>query len=119
MYSEDTDLCLRLVRKGYKNYYYPDYKVEHSDAGIASRDKAQRMAQIWKSRRLYFSKNLTAAHSLVFSFLYFLGVKKRLLISAIVSLFSPGVRKSKKVPTYLQGMKIYFCKKDKKDGKKI
>jgi GT2 family glycosyltransferase len=111
MYSEDTDLCLRLVREGYKNYYYPGYIVEHADAGIASRDKAQRIAEIWKSHRLYFRKNHTKVHSLIFSFLYFLGVKNRLLVSVITLMFSSRARKNKRTQMYLKGLKLYFCKK--------
>ena len=72
MYSEDTDLCRRLYRKGFRNHYYPGYCVEHADGGIASRDMALREAGIWKSRRLYFIKNHSKLHASVFSLFYFL-----------------------------------------------
>ena len=71
MYSEDADLCLRMHMSGYKHYYYPYFAVQHSDSGIASRDKAAREVGIWKSSRLYFKKNYSLFHAIVLSCLYF------------------------------------------------
>jgi len=77
MYSEDADLCLRLVRKGYKNYYFPFFRIIHHDAGIASVNQPLRDLQIWYSRRKYFHKHYSILHAGVFSFLYFLFILKQ------------------------------------------
>lgn len=112
MYSEDADLCLKLVRKGYKNYYYPHYTVSHADAGIASRDTARREAQIWESRRTYFRKNYSKAHGTVFSLIYLGGTLNRIIIFGLGSLFSRTARK--RVAANIKSLYIYYCKKKAK-----
>ena len=111
MYSEDTDLCLRLYRMGYKNYYYPGYRVIHADSGIASRDMAERESEIWKSRRLYFLKNYSPVHAVFLSFLYFTGIINRIIIFGMAQVLSANIRKQGRVSYYSRALKKYFCKK--------
>jgi len=108
MYSEDCDLCLKLYRKGFRNHYYPGYCVEHADGGIASRDMARREAEVWKSRRLYFRKNHSKLHAIVFSFLYFLGLINRIIVFGTISIFSGEIRKQKRVQWYIRAIRAYF-----------
>ena len=115
MYSEDADLCLRMHMSGYKHYYYPYFAVQHSDSGIASRDKATREVGIWKSRRLYFKKNYSLFHALVLSCLYFFGVINRILLFMILSVFGQKKKGRKKLSKeklglYFKTLKLYFCK---------
>lgn len=111
MYSEDTDLCLRLYRIGHKNYYYPGYCIVHADSGIASRDMAERESEIWKSRRLYFLKNYSPSHASFLSFLYFVGIINRIIIFGIAQALSANIRKQGRVSYYSRALKKYFCKK--------
>ena len=90
MYSEDTDICLKLVKAGCSNYYFRDYTVKHLDAGTAGRDMGLREAQIWKSRKIYFNENYSKAHGSAESFLYFAYVINRLVLSALMYTFCPG-----------------------------
>ena len=83
MYSEDTDLCFKLAKAGCSNYYFGIYTVKHLDAGIAGRDMGLREAQIWKSRKIYFRENYSKAHGAAVSFLYFVYVINRLVLSAL------------------------------------
>ena len=108
MYSEDTDLCLRLYRNSRKNYYYPDYCIEHADSGIASRDMAVRESEIWKNRRLYFLKNYSPVHAAVLSFLYFTGIINRIIVFGTASLFSAKIRNQGRVSRYTGALKKYF-----------
>lgn len=111
MYSEDTDICLRLYRMGHKNYYYPGYRVIHADSGIASRDMAERESGIWKSRRLYFFKNYSPVHAVFLSFLYFTGIINRIIIFGIAQVLSANIRKQGRAGYYRRTLKKYFCKK--------
>ncbi len=108
MYSEDTDLCRRLYRKGFRNHYYPDYCVEHADGGIASRDMALREAEIWKSRRLYFIKNHSKLYASAASLFYFLGILNRIIVFGAASVFSRGARKQGRVLMYIRAIRSYF-----------
>ncbi len=109
MYSEDTDICMRLHRKHYKNYYYPGYQIIHADSGIASRDMAERESEIWKSRRLYFLKNYSPVHAAFFSFLYFTGIINRIIIFGIAQALSANIRKQGRVRYYGRALKKYYC----------
>lgn len=112
IYSEDIDVCFKLAGAGYCNYYYNSYTVRHVDGGIASRDMALREAQIWKSRKIYFTENYSKAHGTAESLLYFTYVINRLVISAVIYAFNPG-RKSRDVfrgraAAYKKALVIYF-----------
>ena len=84
MYSEDTELCLKLKKKGYTNYYYADYQVRHLDGAVASRNMSLREAQVWKSRKIYFAKNLGWFHGQLLSFLYFKYTVNRLIAYSLL-----------------------------------
>ncbi len=109
IYSEDTDLCLRLKLEGFSNYYYSKYTITHDDAGIAGRNMALREAQLWKSRRYYYKKNYSAAHSRVFSFLYFIYIINRITGFLFLFLFKKqknGYRN--RLTEYINALKLYF-----------
>jgi GT2 family glycosyltransferase len=93
MYSEDTDLCLMLAKEGCCNYYFKDYTVKHHDAGTAGNEMGIREAQIWKSRKIYFSKNYSKVHGAAVSFLYFAYVVNRMALAAAIYVFSRGEKR--------------------------
>ena len=108
MYSEDTDICLRLKRKGFKNYYYPYYTIMHLDGAIASRDLLSREIGIWKSRRLYFRKNYSLSYALAASGLYFLGVLNRMLVYFMFFIFTFKKGYKAKSKLYFDVIRSYF-----------
>jgi len=108
MYSEDADLCLRLNRENFKNYYFPDMVIEHADSGIASRDMAVREAGIWGSRRLYFKKNYSMAHAIVLSLLYQAGILNRILLFLILSVFKSGSGSKDRMVSFFKAIRIYY-----------
>ncbi|MBM3709910.1 MAG: glycosyltransferase family 2 protein [Actinobacteria bacterium] len=102
IYSEDTDLCLRLVKNGFINYYCSDYSLRHTDAGIASQNPALREYQIWKSRKLYFKKNYSNFHAFILNVLYLAGVLNRIAVFGI-----PAMLKSKN-PDFKTRFRVYI-----------
>jgi len=108
MYSEDTDLCLRLRKKGYRNYYFPDFEIIHLDSAIASRDFSGREKGIWKSRKLYFEKNHSNLHARIVSFLYFCGIIKRAFLFFLFYLFTFKRKHIIKSVNYFKVIKSYF-----------
>ena len=108
MYSEDCDLCLKLRRKGHKNYYFPYFVIEHADSGIASRNIAEREAGIRKSRRLYFKKNYSSVHAGYLSFLYLEGILNRILLFIVLSIFKPESKNRSRLAVYFKVLRLYF-----------
>jgi len=110
MFSEDTDLCLKLHRKNFKNYFFPGVVIKHSDSGIASRNQAAREAGIWKSRRLYFKKNYSRMHAVLLSLIYQAGILNRILLFSILTVFRPGGENRPRLFSYFKGFKLYYRK---------
>lgn len=108
MYSEDSDLCLKLHKMNFKNYYFPYFVIEHSDGGIASRDPAVREAEIWKSRRLYFKKNYSVAHAVVLSLLYLAGVLNRIFVFMVLTVLKPGSKNKTRLMSYIRVFRLYY-----------
>jgi GT2 family glycosyltransferase len=109
LYSEDTDLCLKFNRSGFKNYYFNSYQLKHSDGGVASSDISLRNVQIWKSRRLYFLKNYSKAHALFLSYFYFLGVVNRIVLFVFLVILNPKKKEIRnRLKSYLKTLKLYF-----------
>jgi GT2 family glycosyltransferase len=108
MYSEDADLCLKLYRKGLRNYYYPFYTIQHEDAAVASVDMALRESQLWRARRLYFLKNYSKLHAILVSLLYFIGLVNRIAVFFLISVFNRDIKKQKRVPRYIRAVRLYF-----------
>jgi hypothetical protein len=55
LYSEDADLCRRLMQKGWKRYIYPRAKVIHSHRGSSRKALARTIVQLFQSMDLYFA----------------------------------------------------------------
>lgn len=108
MYSEDTDICLRLKRKGYRNYYFAHYGVMHIDSAISSRNMVSRELGIWRSKRLYFKKNYNELYSRIVSFLCFLGILNRLMLFLFLYLFTFNKNSKKRIKLYTQTLNLYF-----------
>jgi GT2 family glycosyltransferase len=108
MYSEDSDLCLRLYRKGFKNYYFPYFIIEHIDRAVASRNMAAREAGIWTSRGLYFKKNYSQTHAVLLSLTYLAGVINRILLFIILCIFNPVKANRARLFMYFKVLKLYF-----------
>lgn len=108
MYSEDTDLCLKLKRKNFNNYYFTGMVIEHADSGIASREPAVREAGIWRSRRLYFKKNYSNSHALALSLLYQVGILNRIILFAFLSIIKPGRGNRERLISYFKIFRLYY-----------
>jgi GT2 family glycosyltransferase len=112
IYSEDTDLCLKLAKAGCSNYYFRDYMIKHLDAGTAGHDMGLREAQIWRSRKIYFTENYSMAHGKALSFLYFAYVINRLVLSAVIYAFVTGEKNKAdlkaRAESYKKALANYF-----------
>ncbi len=108
MYSEDTDLCLRLNKKGYINYYLPGFEIMHLDSAIALRNWVKREKEIWKSRRLYFKKNYSEIHARTVSCFYFCGIVNRIILFFLGFLFTFKRKHIIKACNYLKVIQLYM-----------
>jgi GT2 family glycosyltransferase len=56
LYMEDVDLCERIIREGWKIYYYPAAEFIHDAGGSSRQDWYRSQADFIRSAQLYFRK---------------------------------------------------------------
>ena len=57
LYSEETDLCLRLHRAGWRTEYFPEVTVVHHESQFSSGIPERRVNEMWRSRHRYWHKH--------------------------------------------------------------
>lgn len=57
LFLEETDLCLRLHKKGYEVWHVPYVKAIHTGGGSAEEEKTGARIEYWKSRYIFFRNN--------------------------------------------------------------
>ena len=61
LYSEETDLCLRLRRHGWRACYFPAVTVVHHESQFSAGIPARRINEMWRSRHRYWRKHHSTA----------------------------------------------------------
>jgi len=56
MYGEDIDLSYRLIKSGYKNYYFPDVSIIHFKGKSTRRDGFRDIQLFYDAMRIYVKK---------------------------------------------------------------
>mgnify|MGYP002078437655 CR=1 FL=1 len=57
MYSEEVDLCYRIQRAGWKNYFVPSVEATHIWGGSSQRVPTQTFLRLFRSRVQFFRKH--------------------------------------------------------------
>ena len=57
LYSEETDLCLRLRRAGWAVQYFPAVTVVHHESQFSAGIPERRINEMWRSRHRYWRKH--------------------------------------------------------------
>ena len=61
IYSEETDLCRRLRRAGWRTRYFPQVTVVHHESQFSSGIPERRVNEMWRSRHRYWRKHHSPA----------------------------------------------------------
>jgi hypothetical protein len=89
MYSEDADLCYRIRKLGFKNYYNASSEIIHIGGSSSKKVNNVKLFECWffKSRRIYFKKiDLFSFASI--NMLYAIGGIYRVCLSFLMLIFS-------------------------------
>jgi GT2 family glycosyltransferase len=57
IYSEETDLCRRLCRAGWRTQHFPQVTVVHHESQFSSGIPERRINEMWRSRHRYWRKH--------------------------------------------------------------
>lgn len=66
MYSEETDLCFRLKKAGWKVRFVPDVQVTHIWGGSSSQVREETLLRLYQSRVQFFRKHYGALTALLY-----------------------------------------------------
>lgn len=80
MYGEDIDLCYRIKKAGYKNYYYPKVTTIHLKGESTSKTKFSYVSNFYGAMSIFVNKHLTSGSRIVSLLLRF-GIFIRSLVS--------------------------------------
>lgn len=83
MYGEDIDLSYRIIKAGYKNYYFPEAKIIHYK-GESTKKGSINYVFVFYNAMIIFSKKHFAANAKAFSFFINIAIYLRALLAIIV-----------------------------------
>jgi len=91
MFCEDTDLCLRAKKKGWKVFYFPFLTVAHQVGGSVSFDPMRARLEHHRSMYNFFKKHYHP--NFIFRFLVYLSLLLRLALLSLVYSFTGSLKK--------------------------
>jgi GT2 family glycosyltransferase len=81
MYGEDVDLSYRIIKAGYKNYYFPETRIIHYKGESTRKSSVNYVFVFYKAMIIFAKKHFTQRHAGIFSFLINLAIYLRASIS--------------------------------------
>lgn len=90
MYGEDIDLSYRILKGGYKNYYFPKTRIIHYKGESTKKDSINYVFVFYKAMIIFARKHFSAKNARTFSFL----INMAIIFKASLSLISSFLRKS-------------------------
>ncbi|MFN8636264.1 MAG: glycosyltransferase family 2 protein [Chloroflexota bacterium] len=78
MYYEETDLCARLVKAGWRNYYLPTARVMHVGAASTSAASEQMSVQFHRSQAIFYRRHRGPGGYAVLKLIVWAGIAYRL-----------------------------------------
>lgn len=69
MYGEDIDMSYRIVKAGYKNYYYPETRIIHYKGESTRKGSVNYVIMFYNAMRIFAVKHFTKQNAKLFSFL--------------------------------------------------
>jgi O-antigen biosynthesis protein len=69
MYGEDIDLSYRILKAGYKNYYFPDTRIIHYKGESTKKSSVNYVIVFYKAMVIFARKHFAPGRAALFSFL--------------------------------------------------
>lgn len=87
LYYEDSDLCYRASKLGYKIYYNPEIEVIHNFASSSWKDLNSFFLNFYKSKLIYYKKHFRKFYYRIAYLLIIMGIVLRIVIYSISGFF--------------------------------
>jgi lipopolysaccharide/colanic/teichoic acid biosynthesis glycosyltransferase len=88
MYGEDIDLSYRIIKAGYKNFYFPKTRIIHYKGESTKKGSVNYVVIFYKAMIIFARKHFSAKNAGIFSFLINMAVYFRAFIAILNRFFS-------------------------------
>jgi len=93
MYGEDIDISYRIIKAGYKNYYFPETRIIHYKGESTKKSSVNYVMVFYKAMMIFAFKHFSQSNARMFSFLINMAIYIRagaaILIRFIQKIFLP------------------------------
>lgn len=90
MYGEDIDLSYRIIKGGYKNYYFSDTRIIHYKGESTKKSSVNYVFVFYNAMIIFAKKHFSSKNAKIFSFL----IKIAIYFRAIIAIGSRFIKKS-------------------------
>ena len=90
MYGEDIDLSYRILKGGYKNYYFPETRIIHYKGESTKKSSINYVFVFYRAMVIFAEKHFSQKNARLFSFLINLAIYFR----AFLALFNRFIKRS-------------------------
>jgi len=81
MYGEDIDLSYRIIKAGYKNYYFPETKIIHYKGESTKKGSINYVFVFYNAMIIFAKKHFSAKNAKIYSFLINFAIYFRALLA--------------------------------------
>lgn len=110
MYTEEVDLCYRIMKKGWNIYWVPQAEIIHHGGQSTRQVSRQMFIQLYKSKVLYFKKHHGIFSAFIYKLILLIASLTRLALSPIAILDQSSTREQRLelAHNYRQLVKVLF-----------
>lgn len=87
MYGEDIDLSYRLIKAGYKNYYFPESRIIHYKGESTKKGSVNYVFVFYRAMVIFAQKHFEKNQAWLFSFLINIAIYFRAFLAILKRLF--------------------------------
>ncbi|MCX6271930.1 MAG: glycosyltransferase [Bacteroidetes bacterium] len=91
MYGEDIDLSYRLIKAGYKNYYFPLTRIIHYKGESTKKSSVNYVFTFYRAMVIFARKHFSQQNARIFSFLIHLAIYLRAFIAVSFRFFQRAI----------------------------
>ncbi len=88
MYGEDIDLSYRIIKAGFKNYYFPETRIIHYKGESTKKSSVNYVVMFYNAMTIFARKHFSAQNARFFSFLINIAVYFRALLALLNRFFN-------------------------------